>query len=239
MAARMRAALPTGWFPDVSPVLDAVLAGFGSVWAAVFGLYVYLVAQLRIATATGGTLDMIAWDFFAARLYRRPGEADPALRARIGREMFRERATRHAVVQVLTDLVGKAPVVFEPAYTYDTGGYAAAGSLVGTGLAYNRAGGYGSMMLPFQFFVVAFRGSISPIAGVMGYWYGSGWAGGGYGAGAIEYVNPSQFDGQITDAAMQAAVASVLPAATIAWMAIVDSSPWTVPPNPVTGLAAG
>jgi len=216
-----------------------VLGGFGSVWTGVYGLYLYLLAQLRIATATGGMLDLIAADFFANTLYRRPGEADAPLRARIDREMFRERGTRASVVQVLTDLVGRAPVVFEPAYTYDTGGYAAAGSGVGSCFAYNRAGGWGSLQLPFQFFVIAFRGTISPIGGVMGQYYGSGWAGGGYGAGAIEYVTPAWYEGTVTDADMEAAVVSVLPAASIAWMAITDNMPWTAAPNPVTGLVAG
>ena len=106
-------------------------------------------------------------------------------------------------------------------------------------MGYGCAGGWGSAQLPFQFFVVGFRGSISPVAGVMGYYTGSGWAGGGYGAGAIQYVSPSWYQGQVTDADLEAAVASVLPVATIAWMAIASASPWTVPPGPVTGLAAG
>ena len=37
MAARLRAALPARWFGDVAPVLDAVLAGIGAIWAALHG----------------------------------------------------------------------------------------------------------------------------------------------------------------------------------------------------------
>lgn len=238
MAARMRAVLPAGWFPDEAPVLSALLAGFGSVWNGVWVLFVYLLAQLRIATAARGILDLISGDFFASALPRRAGESDDAFRARIKREMFRERGTRQAVLCVLTDLVGNPPAVFEPAHPRDAGGYAAAGSQVCTGLAYGRAGGWGSLQLPYQFFVVGRRGSRSPIANCMGYYTGSGWAGGGYGAGAIQYVSPDWTEGQVTDGDLFAAAASVLPANAIAWMALTDTAPGPVPPNAVTGLAA-
>ena len=239
MAARLRSALPPAWFPDRSPVLSAILRGFGAQMSAIYGVYLWALAQTRLATMTGWMLDVFALDFFAGWLGRRAGEADDALRGRIGRELWREKATRHAVVQVLTDLVGRPPIVFEPANPYDTGGYGAAGSAAGTGLAYGRAGGYGSLALPYQFFVIGLRGSRSAISGTMGYYTGTGWAGGGYGAGAIEYASVGWTEGQVADADMDRAVAAVLPTCAIAWMAIATVSPWTVPPNPVTGLAAG
>jgi len=234
MASRLQSALPPNWFPDNAPVLSAVLQGFAAVLAQVYGLYVWLLAQTRLATMTGAMIDIFALDFFAAALARRAGEADAALRARIQRELWRERATRHAVVQVLTDLVGRAPIVFEPGYTYDTGGYGSPGNL-----AYGRAGGYGSLELPYQFFLIGLRGSLSPISGTMGYYTGTGWAGGGYTVGAIQYGSEIWTEGRVTDADMEGAVAKVLPTCGIAWMAITNASPWTVPPNPVTGLAAG
>ncbi len=239
MMARMRAVLPARWFPDDAPVLDSVLAGLGDVWASVFGVYSFLVPQLRISTATGSMLDLISRDFFDADLLRRSGESDAALRARIIRELFRECGTRTAAVRVLTDLVDRTPIVFEPAYPHDTGGYGEAGSGVCNGLAYGVAGGYGSLRLPFEFFISGIRGSRSTIANVMGYYAGSGWAGGGYGVGAFEYASISWTEGQITDADMFAAINGVRPAATIAWMRIVDTSPWVVAPDPVTGLAIG
>lgn len=182
MTARLQSALPPNWFPDTAPVLSAVLQGFAAVFAQVYALYVWLLAQTRLATMTGWMIDIFALDFFAAALARRAGEADAALRARIQRELWRERATRHAVVQVLTDLVGRAPIVFEPAHPRDTGGYATPGNL-----AYGLAGGYGSLELPYQFFLIGLRGSLSPISGTMGCYTGTGWAGGGYGSGAIQY----------------------------------------------------
>lgn len=234
MTARLRSALPPNWFPDDAPVLTAVLQGFGAVFAQVCGLYLWLLAQTRLATMYGAMLDIFALDFFANWLARRAGEADQALRARIQLELWRERATRHAVVKVLTDLVGRSPIVFEPAYPYDTGGYNDCGNL-----AYGRAGGYGSLELPYQFFVVGLRGSLGVISGSMGWYTGTGWAGGGYTVGAIQYGSEAWTQGLVTDADMETAVARVLPVCGIAWMAITNASPWTVPPNPVTGLAAG
>jgi hypothetical protein len=232
MTARLRSALPPNWFPDSAPVLTAVLQGFGAVFAAVYGLYLWALAQTRLATMTGWMIDIFALDFFGNWLARRPGEADAALRARIQLELWRERTTRHAVVKVLSDLVGHAPFVFEPAHPHDTGGY-------GIAVAYGLAGGFGSLELPYQFFVVALRGSLGVISGSMGWYYGTGWAGGGYTVGAIQYGSEAWTQGLVTDADMEAAVARVLPVCGIAWMAISNAWPWTVPPNPVTGLTAG
>jgi hypothetical protein len=46
-------------------------------------------------------------------------------------------------------------------------------------------------------------------------------------------------ESQVTDADMDKAVAQVMPVCGIGWMALTNTSPWIVPPNPVTGLAAG
>jgi len=238
MVARLRSVLPSRWFPDVAPVLSSVLQGFGAQFAAVYGLYAWLLAQTRLATMTGWMLDIFGQDFFAATIFRRKGESDSAWRARLAREFWRERATRAAAVRAVSDINGVAPIIFEPTRPADTGGWG--GTLMtGTGLAYGRAGGYGSLELPYQFFLIALRGSNSPIAGAMGYYEGTGWAGGGYGVGGLEYVIGGWSVGQVTDAEMYAAVANVLPVCATAWMAIVYASPWGVPPNPVTGLAAG
>lgn len=228
MTSRLRAVLPPGWFGDDAPVLNAALAGFGAIWAPVFGLWAFLVEQTRIGTATGFWLDIISADFFGSGLPRRAAEGDAAFRTRILREMFRERGTRAAVVAVLTDLTGRAPAVFEPARPADTGGYTVGG------FGYGAAGGWGSLLLSFQFFVTAYRGSSAGIAGV------DGWGGGlgGYGAGAIKYAGLAMIEGLVTDADIDAAVASVIPEATIAWTAIADNPAGIAAPGPVTGLAA-
>lgn len=220
MARRIKAVLPAGWFPDPAPTLWALLNGFGAGLAAIYSQISFAKIQTRLATATGVFLDMAALDYLGGRLVRRPGESDVSFSARLRQEILRPRATRQAVAQVLTDLTGRAPVVFEPARPTDTGGY-------GIAMGYGVAGDYGNINLPAQSFVVAYRGSISGFASVSGY----GAPAGGYGVGAMEYVNGSGA-GQITDANIYAAVQSVMPAGSIAWVQILDS-----PPSPVTSSA--
>ena len=175
MAARVRAVLPSRWFPvsrdggpSATPVLDGVLAGFGATWAAMYSLLSYTRLQTRIATATNVFLDLIAGDFFGTSLLRRSGETDAPFRSRIQQSLFAPRATRAALIKALTNLTGRAPAVFEPAYTYDTGGY---GTPLQSGgaFAYGMAGGYGSLLLPFQCFLIAYRPRTGGIANVAGY----------------------------------------------------------------------
>ncbi len=212
---RLVAVLPTRWFADQSPVRDAILAGLAAGWSWSYGILQYVRAQSRIASASGIWLDVIARDFFGVQLQRGSGQDDDAFRLRIQRELFRERGTRAAVASVLQDLTGRAPVIFEPARTMDTGGYGSASATV-SGLGYGAAGGWGSLLLPFQCFVTAFRPMGSGIALV------SGWnsPGGGYCVGAIEYANLSMVQGEVTDEDINAAITSVMPAASIAWTRI-------------------
>jgi hypothetical protein len=212
MLARLKAVLPSLWFPDDTPVLDGLLTGVAWAWAWVYALLQYARAQTRIATATDVWLDMIAQDFFGPRVVRRTDQSDDSLRRRIQHELGRERGTRAAVVSVLTDLTGRVPVVFEPARATDTGGYAAGG--VGWGVA----GGWGNLDLPFQCLITAYRPLGSGIAAVAG--WGDG--GGGYGTGAIEYASLAMVQGQVTDTDINAAIADVLPVSFIGWTAISD-----------------
>ena len=74
MLARLRAVLPTRWFPDSAPVLDGLLSGLASGWSWAYQQLQYVKAQTRIATATDVWLDIIAHDFFGNRLVRRTGQ---------------------------------------------------------------------------------------------------------------------------------------------------------------------
>ena len=215
MLVRLRAVLPARWFPDESPVLDAVLAGLSSAWAWCYGLVQYARAQTRIATATDFWLDIVAGDFFGNALLRRSGEDDAPFRGRILGNLFQDRGTRAALVSTLTHLTGRTPVVFEPAHATDTGAYGGASGNV-TGLGYGVVGGWGNLQLPFQCFVRAYRAEGSGIAVVAGW----GASAGGYGIGAEQYASLSMIQGQVTDTDINQAVASVMPAATIAWLHI-------------------
>ncbi len=217
MLTRLRTVLPARWFPDDAPVLAGLLSGLASGWSWAYQQLQYVKAQTRIATATDVWLDIIALDFFGNRLVRRVPQSDDAFRSRIQRELFRERGTRGAIVSVLHDLTGRVPVVFEPARSTDTGGYTSLNG-AGGGIGYCSAGGWGSLALPFQCFITAYRPLGSGIATVFGWSTPAA----GYGQGAIEYANLAMVQGQVTDADIYAAVADVLPVAAIGWTRITN-----------------
>ena len=209
---RLQRLIPNGWFPNgLSPIRDAVLTGYANIFSFVFSLLLYVRLQTRIATATDGFLDMIAADFFGNSLPRQANQIDTSYRSRIQAAIFLERATRNAVIRVLTQLTGRKPVVFEPQRTGDTGVYN------GPGLAYNTAGGYGSMRYPYQAFVIAFRPPNTGLSGLAGY----GTPNGAYnGPSFLEYVNRAQIAGNVQDSDIFAAVDSVRVCGTIIWMRI-------------------
>src|SRR4051812_40264109 len=114
ISARLRATLPP-WFPDPAnaPVLTAILSGIADGFAFVYSYLGFAALQTRISSATGGWLDLIAWDFFGSRFTRRQGENDASWQPRILQEILRPRQTRAAISLMLTDLTGRAPKVIE------------------------------------------------------------------------------------------------------------------------------
>jgi hypothetical protein len=206
VVSRLKSALPTRWFPDDTPVLDALLAGLAAGWSSLYSLLAAVRLQSRIATATGASLDGASADFFGPRLPRSAAETDIAFRTRIEIALTREHATRAALSAALLQLTGHTPVIFEAARVADTGAYG------GPSFAYGVAGAWGSLALPFQVFVTARRPSGSGIANVAG--YGT--------AGPLDRANLSQISGQVTDADISAAIIAVIPTATIAWTRITN-----------------
>lgn len=103
-------------------------------------------------------------------------------------------------------------------------------------LAYNQAGGYGNLGLPFQCFITAQRPTTGGIVGVNGYngFIGAYGGSGGRGAGASEYGSLSQLVNVVTDGMIYDAVAQVMPVASIAWTRIGAANmlppPYTPPP---------
>ena len=154
-------------------------------------------------------LQQVGFWMRSRRIFSALSEPDAAFRVRIQKELVRERNTRNAVVSVLTDLTGRTPEVFEPSRPADTGGY-------GIGSGYGLVGGWGSLALPYQCFVTAYRAHSSGIATVAGY----GGPTGGYGTGAIEYASLSMIQGQIADSDIEAAITRVMPCSAIAWTRI-------------------
>ncbi|PKN07979.1 MAG: hypothetical protein CVU24_14705 [Betaproteobacteria bacterium HGW-Betaproteobacteria-18] len=192
---------------------DALLAGVANGLSFIYSLLAYVRLQTRISTATDGFLDMIAGDFLGDGLPRKANQTDASYRARIIAAIFRERGTRKAIIAVLTQLTGRAPVVFEPLRPKDTGAY-------GLAYGYGSGGGYGTLLLPFQAFVTAFRPSGGGVANVAPYGVPGGSVGGGYGVGSMEQVPLASMQGQVTDADIFNAIESVRPAGYTIWARI-------------------
>lgn len=207
---RVYSTLPK-WFGDTHPYLDALVNGLANSWAFIYSLYAYAKLQTRIKTATDGWLDLIAGDFFGTALSRQTNQSDASFRARIIINLFRERATRKGLIAVLQDLTGRTPTVFEPKRPLDTGAYSVSTS------GYSLAGGYGSMLLPYQAFITAFRPASSGIPNVAGY----GVSTGAYStASQAELASISMITGSVLDADIYAAIASTQPEASIIWTQI-------------------
>jgi hypothetical protein len=207
--SRLQEVMPK-WFGDSNPILNAVLSGLSNTNAFVYSLYSYAKLQLRISTATDGWLDMIAADFFGASLLRKNNQSDASFRIAIAANLFRERATRASVIQVLKAITGRAPLVFEPQRPFDTGAY---GKVTGYGLA----GAYGSLLMPYQSFVVAFRPLGSGIPNVAGY----GISTGAYNtASQAKFADITDIQYTISNNDIYAAIESVKPAGITTWVQI-------------------
>lgn len=206
---RLKTLLPAGWFTDSTPVLDAVLSGIAWALSMIYGLTAYARLQTRISTATDGFLDLISFDFFGSTLPRKTAENDPAFRTRILAALFLERATRRGLIRALEILTGRTPWVFEPTRPADTGAYNT------NTMGYGLAGGYGSVALPYQAFVIAYRPSGSGIPYIAGY----GDSAGAYStASRTKYATLSEIVGNVTDEDIFAAIDNVIPAGTTAWV---------------------
>lgn len=206
MRARLKQVLPQRWFADEAPVLEALLGGLAHAWSGLYALLAQVKAQTRLMTACGVFLDLAARDYFGVALPRRLGEADAAYGSRLRASLIAPRATRAGLAQALLTLTGRAPQIFEPRNAADTGGY-------NVNLGYNCAGGYGSMNLPYQLFVTAYRPHDVPAGKAGGYNVGPG----GYGAGLLAYATAGELAGTIGDDEIYACIAAVCPAACIAW----------------------
>jgi hypothetical protein len=212
---RIRAVLPNGWFSDDAPVLTALLNGIAYCLAVMYSLIAYTKAQTRIATASDGFLDLVAFDYFGLALQRRVSELDAALRARIFQNLLREKATRNGVIEALTILTGQTPIVFEPWRPLDCGAWNE--NICGL----NVAGGWGSLAVPYQGFIIAYR----PLGQGIPYLSGYNDPQGALNTPSyLAWANLNQVAGGVTDADMFATVADAKVEGTIAWMQITDKT---------------
>ena len=213
MLRRIKALLPFRWFPDSTPILDALLQGPAWALSFIYSLIQYAQLQTRIATASDGFLDLIALDFFGNNLPRKLQESDNSYRLRIVATLLRAKVTRPAMIAVLTNLTGRAPKIFEPARPADTGAYSISTS------GYGVAGGYGSLMLPAQFFMTAFRPAGSGIPFVAGY----GSPSSGYSTPSRgEWASLSEIEGFVTDNDIYSTIAATVAEGVTAWTQLSD-----------------
>lgn len=212
ITSRLQRLIPPGWFPvGLVPIRDAIITGAANAFSFIYSLLAYIRPQTRIGTATDVFLDLIAADFFGSKITRAAGQSDASFRTWILANLVRQRGTRQAVISILQQLTGRTPRVFEPRRPADTGCYG------GPTLAYGVAGGYGSMLLPYQSFVTAFRPVNKGIPNIAGY----GVPTGAYGRGSqAAYASLSSVEGNISDADIFSAVDSVRPVAYTIWMQI-------------------
>ncbi len=209
MIARQRAVLPR-WFPDQSPVLDGVLAGFGQVATHVYALLQYVRAQTRLQTASDGYLDILGMDLLGLRLRRKPGQTDNAFRAAIAREVLRERNTRRGLQKVVEDLTGFQVRMFEPFNAYDCGG-------IDTGyLGYDMVGRWGATNMPRQILMATLQPVGSGIPNVSGLDEGHG----GFDEPVAMFGDQSQVAGPVTNQDIYDAINGVRAAGVKVWVAI-------------------
>jgi hypothetical protein len=217
--SRLWAVLPKRWFAEQTPNLSAILRSIATPWAWLYSVTSYVICQTRLSTATDIWLDFISFDFFGTKLGRKGNESDLNYRTRIQAALLRETATRPAVSAGLEALVGSKPIIFEPANCMDTGSYgmySPGPAIAGTGLAYGAAGGWGSLGLPLQFFITTIRPPSAGINMLAGY----GTPAGGYGEGAISYIDLALLPGHLSDQDIQSTLCSLLPVNAIAWLRI-------------------
>jgi hypothetical protein len=229
IVARLRATLAP-WFPDPAqaPVLTSILTSQADQFAFIYQYLQFAANQTRIKSATGGWLDLIAWDYFGARFLRRINESDASFASRLIKELVRPRQTRAAITQLIVDLVGTPPQIQEAWNPQDWGCY---GNPAG-GCGYGLAIGYGSLQYPNQVFITTLTLPGSGIPGVAGYNTYFGCYGGGVGSRS-EYCDLSQITGALTNAELYADISQVIAAGTIAWVSIVGQ----FKPKPVTQVA--
>jgi hypothetical protein len=221
LVSRLKASLPSRWFGEKSPNLDAILTGLATPWSWLFGALGYVSSQTRLSTATDHWLDLLATDFLGPFFKRRVNETNRSFRSRISGALFREQATRSAVVSGIATLVGFRPQIFEPSRCGDTGAYGSPAELtpgiIACGLAYGIAGGWGSLALPWQFFLTVARPPVSGLANLAGY----GVSAAGYCQGPIGYVSLSSLPGRVDDTEIQQTVRELLPLNATAWLRII------------------
>lgn len=214
MRNRITSLLPP-WFNDCNPTLDSLINAAAQGAFFINGLYEFAKLQTRINSANDIFLDVIAYDFFGSSLNRAPGLDDDAFRKQILMNLFRERATRQAVLDIIHDTTDVDGSVFEFLNPVDTGAYSA------PTIGYGITGGYGSIQHPYEALVYAQRKPTTGYPYISGY----GVPYSGYDvASQGEYMSDANIKQQVNDNQIFQAIESVRPLATKLWVNLTGSS---------------
>lgn len=202
LLSRLKRFLPRwfGYRSDPTPVLDSLLGGFAAALSFLHAMAEFVKAQARIATSTGGWLELTAYDFFGNDFPRISAEVDASYSRRIRQETLRPRNTREAYVRAVYDLTGDIPHVWEGFHGPTLGGYG------NPSLAYGAAGYYGSDNAMGVVIVT------TPRPRGLGIPYRGGWGSGvgGYGTGNFSFAGDEDIQGRVaTEADILNAIARV------------------------------
>lgn len=185
MRSRIDRLLPP-WFGGLSesPVISSALDGAAWVLSFAYSLYAFAKLQTRLATMTGGWLELAASDFFD-NFRRFSQETDAAYSRRIRLEVFRPKNTRRAIDRVVHDISGIHPDIFESWRPGDCGGWGT------TSMGYGLAGAYGCSVQTFDVLISM------PLPQNLGIPDRGGWGDGtgGYGIGNFSFVDDADFTG--------------------------------------------
>jgi hypothetical protein len=209
---RITVLLPPWFGNGETPDVDGIIAAFAKAGNIIYTQYAYTALQTRIKTATDTNLDLIAVDFFGPTgLLRRTNESDAQYRNRILINLIRIRGTRPAIVNVLQDLTGRTPFIFEPSRPGDTGGYSVGG------VGYGAGGGWGSLEQEYQAFCIAYRPIASGVPYVGGYCSSVG----AYSTPSrLQWANISLLESAVPDEMIYSAIDNVKSAGTVIWTQI-------------------
>lgn len=157
--SRLQSYMPRGWFGDWSeaPIITGLLTGIASVFNTVYLLVMFFSAQTRLDTSTGGWIDIWASDFLGTSLPQEANESDASYIARIKLVIFAAKGTRPAMETALTNLTGRAPIIFEPSRPLDSGCMG-----LNTGVAsFCGVSRMGSIAAPFSALITVYRPLVS------------------------------------------------------------------------------
>lgn len=194
----------------------------------------YAQSQTRLQTSSSEWLDLFGEDFFGPNLQRHTNEGDASYRSRLLSNVLSPKVTRCSIGCGVANLTGYPPTIIEPRNTGDCGSYTGLENITWGGMAYSKVGAYGSMELPYQFFIRCTRPLGEGIPTISGY----NMSGGGYATvpqpfgfvgalfpanyGTSAYSKLSDLDNNraVTDDDIYSQVAGSVAAGVTAWTSI-------------------